>query len=64
MESRLKILVAEDDLGDVMLLKRAFAEAKVEAPVHFARDGQEVLDPLNPDTDTDSGRKVSVLTVK
>jgi hypothetical protein len=27
-------------------------------------DGQEVLDPLNPDTDTESGRKVSVLTVK
>jgi hypothetical protein len=27
-------------------------------------DGQEVLDPLNPDTDMDSGRKVSVLTVK
>lgn len=27
-------------------------------------DGQEVLDPLNPDTETESGRKVSVLTVK
>lgn len=27
-------------------------------------DGQDVLDPLNPDTDTESGRKVSLLTVK
>ncbi|OGR72552.1 MAG: hypothetical protein A2089_01535 [Elusimicrobia bacterium GWD2_63_28] len=27
-------------------------------------DGQDVLDPLNPETDMESGRKVSVLTVK
>ena len=27
-------------------------------------DGQDVLDPLNPDTDIEAGRKVSVLTVK
>ena len=27
-------------------------------------DGQSVLDPMNPDTDTDLGRKVSRLTVK
>jgi len=27
-------------------------------------DGQDVLDPLNPDTDMEAGRKVSVLTVK
>ncbi|PIU20342.1 MAG: hypothetical protein COT18_02795 [Elusimicrobia bacterium CG08_land_8_20_14_0_20_59_10] len=27
-------------------------------------DGKEVLDPLNPDTDTENGRKVSLLTVK
>ena len=27
-------------------------------------DGKDVLDPLNPDTDTDAGRKVSLLTVK
>lgn len=27
-------------------------------------DGQETLDPLNPDTDTEAGRKVSVITVK
>jgi len=27
-------------------------------------DGKEMLDPLNPDTDNEKGRKVSVLTVK
>jgi len=27
-------------------------------------DGQAILDPMNPDTDTDSGRKLSLLTVK
>jgi hypothetical protein len=27
-------------------------------------DGQDVLDPLNPETDTEAGKKVSVLTVK
>lgn len=27
-------------------------------------DGQSILDPMNPDTDMDSGRKVSLLTVK
>ena len=27
-------------------------------------DGQDVLDPLNPETEMESGRKVSVLTVK
>ena len=27
-------------------------------------DGQDVLDPLNPDTDFEAGRKVSVLVVK
>lgn len=27
-------------------------------------DGQDVLDPLNPDTDLEAGRKVSVLTVR
>jgi hypothetical protein len=27
-------------------------------------DGQDVLDPLNPDTDMEGGRKVSLLTVK
>jgi CheY-like chemotaxis protein len=43
METPLKVLVAEDELGDVLLLRRAFAQAGVGAPVYFARDGEEVL---------------------
>lgn len=46
METPLRILVAEDELGDVLLLQRAFAKAGVSAPVYFARDGQEVMDYL------------------
>ncbi len=46
METPLRVLVAEDELGDVLLLKRAFAVAGVGAPVYFARDGQEVVDYL------------------
>lgn len=46
MKTPLHILVAEDDLGDVWLLQRAFIKAGVSAPVYFAADGQEVLDYL------------------
>jgi CheY-like chemotaxis protein len=44
METPLRILVAEDEINDVLLLQRAFAGAKVKAPVYFAHDGQEVMD--------------------
>jgi len=40
------ILVAEDDESDVILLRRAFKEAEVVQPVHFARDGHEAIDFL------------------
>jgi CheY-like chemotaxis protein len=46
METALTVLVAEDDLGDVLLLQRAFTKAGVKQPVFFARDGQEVMDYL------------------
>jgi CheY-like chemotaxis protein len=46
MFTPLKILVAEDDLSDVLLLKRAFAKANLRAEVHFVHDGQEVIDYL------------------
>jgi CheY-like chemotaxis protein len=53
MLAPLKILVAEDELGDVLLLKRAFVKAGVRMPVHFARNGQEVLDYLEGKTPFD-----------
>lgn len=47
-ESRepLTILVAEDDSKDALPLKLAFAQAGVNAPVHFVRDGVQAIDEL------------------
>jgi CheY-like chemotaxis protein len=47
MNTPLRILVAEDDVGDAVFLQRAFAKAGVNPPVYFASDGQEVLDYLD-----------------
>ncbi len=46
MDNAFRILVAEDDENDVLLLRRAFTTASIEAPVFIARDGQEVVDYL------------------
>jgi CheY-like chemotaxis protein len=46
MDTPLRILVAEDELSDVMLPRMAFAKALVKVPIYFARDGQEVMDYL------------------
>ncbi len=42
----LRILVAEDNAGDALLLERAFSKAGVNVPIHFVHDGQEVVDYL------------------
>jgi CheY-like chemotaxis protein len=47
MNTPLRILVAEDEVGDAVLLWRAFAKAGVNPPVYFAGDGQEVLNYLD-----------------
>src|ERR1043166_9252674 len=41
-----KLLIAEDDPGDIFLLQRAFSLAGVSAPLYFVRDGQEAIDYL------------------
>ena len=46
MTGGLKVLVVEDSPNDVFLLQRAFSKTGPEAPLHFARDGQEALDYL------------------
>src|SRR5258708_38008339 len=46
MDTPLRILVAEDELDDVLFLQRAFVKARVSPPIHFARDGREVMDYL------------------
>jgi len=42
-----KIVVAEDDVDDRLLIEDAFTESKVDADVHFVEDGQELLDFLH-----------------
>jgi len=40
------ILLIEDDLVDVMAVKRAFRDLKIANPLHEARDGVEALELL------------------
>jgi CheY-like chemotaxis protein len=47
MISRQRILVAEDDHTDVLLLKRTFAKVAIPIRLHFVRDGQEAVDYLS-----------------
>ncbi len=42
----LRILIAEDEAGDVALLKRALSQSSHKVPVHFVRNGREVIDFL------------------
>ncbi|HWI59423.1 MAG TPA: response regulator [Bacillota bacterium] len=44
------ILVVEDDPNDAFLLQRAFRKARIDSPVLFLQDGQEVLDYLQGST--------------
>lgn len=41
------ILVAEDDPDDRLLIREAFDEAGLVNPLHFAKDGVELLDHLH-----------------
>ena len=43
------ILVAEDDENHAFFIKRAFQQAGLQNPVHFASDGQEAVDYLKGD---------------
>lgn len=46
MSSPTRIVVAEDEDADVMLLRHALAKSGVNAEVTFTRDGQETIDFL------------------
>jgi len=41
--SNVRIVVAEDDVDDRLLIEDAFSESKVDADVHFVEDGEELL---------------------
>src|SRR6266853_6264096 len=42
-----KVLVAEDEPMDVVLLKRAFATARTATTIQFVKDGHEAIDYLS-----------------
>jgi two-component system response regulator len=52
MSGPARIVVAEDEDADVMLLRHALVRAKLDARVTFTRDGQETIDALQVDDDT------------
>ena len=41
------VLLVEDDLNDIFLVKRAFRIARLETPLQVVTDGQEAMDYLN-----------------
>ncbi len=43
----IEILLVEDNLGDIVLTKEAFSDAKIWNNLHVAKDGEEALDFLN-----------------
>lgn len=47
MVIKARILVAEDDADDQLLLKTAFAESEASAELTFVRDGVELLEYLD-----------------
>lgn len=47
MYRHIRILLAEDDEGDVFLLKRAFLKLGVNAPMDVVNDGKEAVDYLS-----------------
>jgi CheY-like chemotaxis protein len=47
MKTERCVLLAEDDANDVLLLKLAFREAKINNPLYVVKDGQEAIDYLS-----------------
>lgn len=43
----IEILLVEDNPGDIILTKEAFAEAKIKNNIHIAKDGEEALSYLS-----------------
>ncbi len=52
MGNTVHILLVEDDLVDVMAVKRAFRRKKIGNPIHVATDGLEALERLRATDET------------
>ncbi len=64
MTRPLRILVAEDEPGDLVLLKRAFALSGFKPVVNYASDGQAVTEFLESAAVTDALPTVLLLDLK
>ena len=51
LDEQLRILLVEDDVIDVMALKRALQRCKLDTPLTVARDGIEALEILRGEAD-------------
>src|SRR5215813_3318735 len=49
MEDQYTVLLVEDDLNDIFLVKRAFKMARIENPLQVVTDGQEAISYLRGD---------------
>ena len=47
--AQITILVADDDADDRMLIEDAFSESKLQNPLHFVEDGEQLLAYLKRD---------------
>lgn len=50
----IRILIADDDEDDRMLIEDAFAEARLSNPIDFVKDGEELMDYLHRRGDYES----------
>src|SRR5216110_1633793 len=42
-DKKFTVLLVEDDLNDIFLVKRAFKKAQIPNPLHVVTDGQEAI---------------------
>ena len=54
MSEAIRILIADDDEDDRMLIEDAFAEARLNNPIDFVKDGEELMDYLHRRGDYES----------
>src|SRR3954470_10613874 len=63
MAKSFRILVAEDDPNDKMLLERAFSKAGTSVPIQFVRNGLEAIDSLQPNKPGDQSAENEIPTL-
>ena len=63
MDSKITILIAEDDANDVMLLELAIRKNGITSPVRVVRDGEEAVDYLEGKGEFADRKKFPVPTV-